>query len=171
MIPMIKSRSQPILALLPWVGLLLFWLLTSPTVSAHDLRCQEREEVFGFTLEEYGVEHQGNVTVDMDIMYRLITSPEINPRDYPDFVPILGDIQGFITNYPNETDYWEIFNRNLVEYLLEQYPQIAALRVKITVRDKMPILSQPVSHENYERFSVVTITRSEHCPLNHTLNQ
>ncbi|MEO0867362.1 MAG: hypothetical protein AAFY17_02720 [Cyanobacteria bacterium J06642_11] len=123
------------------------------------------EEFFGFKLKNYPVEHQGDVVVDIDVVYRLIASSEINHGNYPDFLPILQDIQSFMVAYPNETDYWEILNRNLGEYLLERHQQLAALDISITVLLQEPNPFKPISHENYERFSRVTVTRPDFVPV------
>ena len=43
-----------------------------------------------------------------------------NPFEYPDFIPIAEFINNFLVNYPNETDFWEILNKNLIRTLLTQ---------------------------------------------------
>ncbi|MEM6256098.1 MAG: hypothetical protein AAF821_24560 [Cyanobacteria bacterium P01_D01_bin.156] len=140
---------------------LLFTLASSAL--AHDTQCQEPGEFFGFKLENYAIEHQGGVTVDIDVAYRLMASYDADYSDYPDFLPILRDTQQFIGEYSNETDYWEMLNRNLVEHLLDKYQQLAALRVGITILPEELSLFEPVRYENYERFSVVTATRPDVC--------
>ncbi|MEB3279620.1 MAG: hypothetical protein VKK42_11970, partial [Lyngbya sp.] len=43
-----------------------------------------------------------------------------NPFEYPDFTQISNYVEAFLANYPNETDFWEILNKNLVTELLTQ---------------------------------------------------
>ncbi|KAM3099958.1 hypothetical protein ACKFKF_13300 [Phormidesmis sp. 146-12] len=41
-----------------------------------------------------------------------------NPLEYPEFTQIYNYIDNFLKTYPNETDFWEILNKNLVSDLL-----------------------------------------------------
>ncbi|ABG52413.1 hypothetical protein Tery_3307 [Trichodesmium erythraeum IMS101] len=78
-------------------------------------------ENFSFELLDYEIEHQGQAVIDIavDMDYKEGIGQE-NPFEYPDFVPIAEFIDNFLVTYPNETDFWEILNKNLIRTLLTQ---------------------------------------------------
>lgn len=133
-----------------------FNLLTLPAFSQEISKCEQHQEIFKFQVPNYTIQHQGGAVLDLKIAYRF-TAEAINQNDYPDLIPIKKDIDKFMLNYPNETDFWEIMNKKLVQFLLDKYPQIASLRVEIGV---MPIVNEP-----YNRASIVYSTRAENCSL------
>ena len=125
------------------------------------IKCERNQESFGFKLKDWQVEHQGFATLNVEVNYRFdLNINSINPEAYPDFVPIAQDIQDFVVNYPNETDYWEIMNKKLGKFLMDKYPQISSLELKITVMPTTP-------RNRFERHSAITLTRPNSCPLTH----
>lgn len=77
------------------------------------------DEGWSFKIDDYAIEHQGNSIIDIEVSYDYIDGIGIpDPLEYPDFVPIYEYIDNFLVNYPNETDFWEILNKNLVNSLL-----------------------------------------------------
>jgi hypothetical protein len=48
-------------------------------------------------------------------------------------VPIFNSIDSFLTSYPNETDFWEIVNKNLTQKVLSENPLLSSLTVKLDV--------------------------------------
>ena len=58
-----------------------------------------------------------DIAVDLDYQEGI---GEENPFEYPDFIPIAEFIDNFLVTYPNETDFWEILNKNLIRTLLTQ---------------------------------------------------
>ena len=121
-------------------------------------QCDLNQESFEFELPSYQIKHQGEAMLDIGINYRYIDNPELDPNVYPDFVPIAKKVDQFLTNYPNETDYWEIVNRNLTQFLLNEYPTLSSIRTNIDI-----YLGS--SNEFYPRSSIVTLTRQDSCPL------
>ncbi|MEO1123416.1 MAG: hypothetical protein AAFX95_04990 [Cyanobacteria bacterium J06639_16] len=78
-------------------------------------------ESWSFALEDYAIEHQGQSTVDLTISYDYVNGiGEDDPFEYPEFLQISNFIETFLTDYPNETDFWEILNKNLVTDLLSE---------------------------------------------------
>jgi hypothetical protein len=76
-------------------------------------------EGWSFKFDNYAVTHQGKAVLDLEISYRYKNGiGKSKLMNYPDFVPIYKFIDNFLVNYPNETDYWEILNKRLVESLL-----------------------------------------------------
>ena len=73
-------------------------------------------EKWAFNFKDYTIEHQGLNTLNIQVDYGL--KPGITPNEYPDFVPIYKSIDNFLVNYPNETDFWEIVNKNLTKRCL-----------------------------------------------------
>lgn len=88
-------------------------------------------EEFSFLIKDFKVDHQGQNTVNINVKYRYKTN--ISLKDYPDFRWLAKDIEGLLTNYPNETDYWEIVNKKITQALLDKYPAVVAITCEITV--------------------------------------
>lgn len=129
---------------------------TLPSLSQTAPKCEQPEEIFTFEVPTYAIQHQGGAILSIKVAYRL--SPEaIAQQNYPDFVPIRKDIDKFLVNYPNETDFWEIVNRRLVQFLLDKYPQMSSLSLEIDV--------MPTPKEPFRRSSIVKSTRPESCTL------
>jgi len=121
--------------------------------------CSTNQESFGFFLKDYPMEHQGNGLLNISVLYRLNTAVDkIEPDLYPEYVGIVEKIQKFLEEYPNESDYWEIINKKMAGYLLEQYPSMSSVHIKIDVAPTTP-------RTRYERFSEVLKTRPDNCPL------
>ncbi|BAY81411.1 hypothetical protein NIES267_08870 [Calothrix parasitica NIES-267] len=78
-------------------------------------------ESFSFEIVDYEIEHQGQSVIDLsvDLDYKEGIGKD-NPLEYPDFVPIRDFIDNFLINYPNETDFWEVLNKNLADSLLTE---------------------------------------------------
>lgn len=131
--------------------------LPLPAFSQTVSKCEEQEEVFSFQILTYPIKHQEGAILNLQVTYRL-TPEAIAVNDYPDIVAIKKDIDRFLVNYPNETDYWEIMNKNLVKFILDKYPQMASLKIELGV---MPTVAEP-----FYRSSVVKTTRSNNCDLN-----
>lgn len=102
-----------------------------------------------FTIEKHPVEHQGPQVVDLTV--RLDYQPEIGPKDYPDFEEVYRKLIEWIKTYPNETDYWEPFNRALAKKILETYPTIASATLELKIHPTFGI--------QYSHTSLVTVKR------------
>ena len=62
---MLKHLPRNLFAFLP-IWLLLYAPITSALAQANDASCPNTEEVFGFRIANYPIEHQGNVIADID---------------------------------------------------------------------------------------------------------
>ena len=100
-------------------------------------------------LKDYAINHQGLNKLNIDIGYQY--KPEITPNEYPDFRQIYNSVDNFLTNYPNENDFWEIVNKNLTQNILNENPALVAIDININV---LPSQSLP-----YNRTSKVTRTQ------------
>lgn len=136
--------------------ILSFTGLTFPALAQTPLKCEQQEEIFTFQMPIYAIQHQGGAILNIKLAYRL-TPEAIAQRDYPDIMPIRKDIDNFFVNYPNETDFWEILNRNLAQLLLDKYPQMSSLSLEINV--------MPTPQEPFSRSSIVKRTRPQSCHL------
>ncbi len=118
-------------------------------------------ESWTFAMDDYVVQHQGLHVIDLEVSYDY--RPGIgsdNPFEYPNFLPLATYINNFFLQYPNETDFWEIVNRKLVEGLMtDAVPTpygfdyrlgdvLDQLSIKLTVRGDTAI--------PYSRASIVT---------------
>ncbi|MCC3502087.1 MULTISPECIES: NHL repeat-containing protein [unclassified Microcoleus] len=104
-------------------------------------------EAWDFKIPNYSIAHQGLNNLNIDVKYQY--KPGITQAEYPDFVPIYKSIDNFLVDYPNETDFWEILNKNLTEKLLAQNPALDSLEISIEVL--------PTNKLPYERASIVSL--------------
>jgi len=130
--------------------------LIVPAFSETTIKCEQYQEVFGFQIPVYATQLQDGALLNIKVTYRL-TPEAIAKNYYPDFIPIRKDIEKFLSSYKNKGDFWEIINKNLVEFLLEKYPQMGSLVISINV--------SPTPKEPMPRFSQVSSTRPASCPL------
>ncbi|WP_445247136.1 hypothetical protein [Microcoleus sp. OTE_8_concoct_300] len=106
-------------------------------------------EKWNFTLADYPIQHQGLNSLNIDVNYKY--KDGIQNNQYPDFVPIAQSINNFLVNYPNETDYWEIVNKNLTQKIIADNPVLSSVTVNLDVL--------PTNREPYENGSTVTRTQ------------
>ncbi len=119
-------------------------------------QCDRQQEIFSFQIPNYAISHQDGAILNIKVAYRL--TPEATTKnDYPDFVPIRKEVGTYLTNYPNNTDYWEIVNKNLVKRLLDKYPQMSSLSIELGV--------MPTPNEPFARSSIVRSTHPQGCPV------
>lgn len=79
------------------------------------------DESFSFQISDYGLDHQGGAIVDIWVDLKFKQGIGLaNPYDYPEFVSIVNFIKDYLVTYPNETDFWEILNKNLAAALLTE---------------------------------------------------
>ena len=109
-------------------------------------------EEFSFVIKELKVDHQGGNTLSIAVRYRYRANMTV--KDYADFRLIAKDIETFLTNYPNETDYWEIVNKKITLLILDKYSPIESVTSQIEV--------SPTTTVPYLRSSISTRTRVAH---------
>jgi len=108
------------------------------------------KEEFSFLVEHFKVDHQAESNnLNISISYRYVVN--IANSDYPDFRLLAKDVETFLTNYPNEDDYWEIVNKNLTLFLLRKYPALSSVTSEVT--------ADPTRLDPYVRSSRVTRER------------
>ena len=106
-------------------------------------------EEFSFLIKDFTVDHQGHNNLNISVKYRYRANMTVS--DYPDFRLIAKDIETFLTNYPNETDYWEIVNKKITLLVLDKYSPIESVTSQIEV--------SPTTTVPYLRSSLSTRTR------------
>ena len=106
-------------------------------------------EEFSFVIKEIKVTHQGGNTLRINVRYRY--KANISVTDYPDFRLIAKDIETFLTDYPNDSDYWEIVNDKITLLVLHKYSALASVTSEIEV--------SPTTTVPYSRSSIATRTR------------
>ncbi|ANV90166.1 hypothetical protein [Picosynechococcus sp. PCC 8807] len=153
---MLHFTPQKLLALS--VALLLFTSPMSAAIATPIDPCLLREESFGFTIDDYAIEHQDWAILNIAVDFRYVDQPTAQRSNYINFVPLAAEIERFLREYPNETDYWEIMNRNLAESIFADHPQMSALKVKLDI-------AKSSGEEPYARHSVISLTRDQGCPL------
>lgn len=107
-------------------------------------------EQFSFFIKDLKVDHQSQLNnLNISVRYRYATN--IANVDYPDFRLLVKDIEAFLNTYPNETDYWEIVNKQLTSMVMKKYLSIASVTIEIEV--------SPSSLVPFVRTSTVTRSR------------
>jgi hypothetical protein len=76
---------------------------------------------------------------------------------------IAKDIESFLSNYPNKTDYWETINKKLTKMVIAKYPEIYSVTSEMQV--------SPSTHDPYTRSSIVTYTRPGISKANRSRNR
>ena len=110
-------------------------------------RLSALSEGFYFLMNDYKMEHQGEVnTLNIKLSYDY--NAGIKDQEYPDFIPIRNDVDKFLREYPNETTFWEIVNKQLTALILKKYPALASVTCEIQVT--------PSPKYSFTRGSVVT---------------
>ncbi len=104
-------------------------------------------EGWDFKIPDYAIEHQGLNNLNIDVKYQY--KPGITQGEYPDFVPIYKAIDNFLSAYPNETDFWEIVNKNLTQKVLAENPALNSVEINLEVL--------PTNRLPYDRASIVSI--------------
>ena len=154
------SKNNYLLSILLSIFIFLSSIFAFPQIAKAQIpsNCYLNQETFGFAMKNYEIQHQAHVIINIYVDYRFFEIEEIDPNNYPDVIPIIQQIDKFLTSYPNETDYWEIVNRNLVTYLLEENTDFTSIRVKLELKNN------PLDNF-YDTYSTVLKTRDNSCPL------
>jgi len=109
-------------------------------------------EEFSFLIKDFKIDHQAETNnLNISISYRYVV--DIKDAEYPDFRLLAKDVEMFLTNYPNEADYWEILNKQITSLLLKKYPAITSVTSELKV--------DPSRLDPYIRASRVTRERGK----------
>lgn len=124
--------------------------LAQSAQTSRSLKTHQRSalsESFYFLMNDYKMEHQGEAnTLNIKVSYDY--NAGIKDQEYPDFIPIRNDVDKFLREYPNETTFWEIVNKQLTALILKKYPALASVSCEIQVT--------PSPKYSFTRGSVVT---------------
>lgn len=106
------------------------------------------EKHWDFTMKNHIMQHhQGfqalNVTVES-------TSNQADLM--PKLSIIYGEIDQFLSHYPNENDYWEVINRELAKTILRDHPELSSISITLEIL--------PTERFPYNRASIVTQSRT-----------
>jgi len=127
---------------------------SAPQVEVRQARSQGNHlvEEFSFSIKDFKVDHQGQNNLNISVRYTYRANMAVS--DCPDFRLIAKDIETFLTNYPNETDYWEIVNKKITALILEKYSTLVSVTSQIEV--------SPTPTIPYLRSSITTRRRIAH---------
>ena len=107
-------------------------------------------EDFSFVIPNLKIDHQGEINnLNITIRYRYVAG--VPHGAYPDFRSIAKDVEGFLSKYPNKTDYWEILNKKLTLILLKRYAALSRITSEMQI--------SPSRLDPYSRSSIVTRNR------------
>lgn len=106
-------------------------------------------ERFQFEIRDLTVAHQGGNHLNLEASYQYKAG--LKAEEYPDFTLLIRACEEFFAGYPNETDFWEILNLKLTSALLEKFPTLTSITMKIHVA--------PTTRIPYARASTVTRDR------------
>ena len=128
--------NQPMRNLL---GIFLLMASSLPVVYSQSLKPVPQQqyqspviEEFSFLIKDFKIDHQAETNnLNISISYRYVV--DIKDAEYPDFRLLAKDVEMFLTNYPNEADYWEILNKQITSLLLKKYPAITSVTSELKV--------------------------------------
>jgi hypothetical protein len=116
----------------------------------------QKEDCYGFEIDKLSVNHQGKNVIRITVMYRY--APGLNTADYMDVNQVRGDVLKTIRQYPNKTDYWEIYSARIADNLIKRYSaQMDSLRLKLEI--------SPTRDEPFARTSLVNRFHPGAAPL------
>ncbi len=112
-------------------------------------------ELWSFSTMDLPVDQPGRKAVNVYVDYTYKTG--ILDSEYPDFVSIQQQVAEFLKDYPRQVTNWEVVNRNLAGEILNDYPAISSITLRLEV---LPTEQLPYTHS-----STVTLIQ----PLDATL--
>jgi hypothetical protein len=107
------------------------------------------KEALSFLIEKVPVDHQGPQVIDLGVT--LDYAAGIGAKEYPDFEEVYKKMLAWMKTYPNETDYWEVFNKQLCKEVLAAYPMVKGVTLEIKVH--------PTYGIQYSHTSLCTLVR------------
>lgn len=106
------------------------------------------EKHWDLTMKNHMMQHhQGfqalNITVECTFDQTNLT---------PKLFAMYGEIDQFLSRYPNETDYWEVINRELAKTILQYHSELSSVSITLEIlpNERIP----------YNRASIVTQNRN-----------
>lgn len=94
-------------------------------------RTSELSSEYWFSIPCYPIVHQGNkILLNISVAYSFdaVGKPDRDHQHY-----LTQKIHKFLSNYWNNSDFWEIVNRRLVNYLYSNNPDLSFLGIEIEV--------------------------------------
>jgi hypothetical protein len=96
----------------------------------HETNKEPQPGYWSVLVENYSVHHQGhnllNIMVSCDYTNR-------SQVDLPDASTVYHEIVQFLNHYPDNADYWEVVNRNLIEHIHQNHPALSSITVSLEV--------------------------------------
>lgn len=89
------------------------------------------DETMTLVLEKYAIEHQGPQVIDLVVTLHFETG--IANEAYPEVTAVYRRIEKLIKEYPNETDWCEIFNKGIAASLLASYPMAEFVSIDLSM--------------------------------------
>jgi hypothetical protein len=89
------------------------------------------DESMSISFEKYSIQHQGPQVIDLTVS--LLFTPGLPETDYPEVTAFYRTVDKLMREYPNETDWWEIWNKRVTAALLEAYPMAARVELSVSL--------------------------------------
>jgi hypothetical protein len=101
-------------------------------------------EELSFEIKKLSIMEQGPQVVDLKV--RVQYRKDLEKKDYPDFEIVYKDLVALMKNYPDKTDYLEIFNKNLSLEILKKYPAYSVVSLDLTFNPTTKVPYSQTSH-------------------------
>lgn len=131
-----RLRPAALAGVLAGFLLLPFWIAAKAP--------ERSSEALSFELAKFPVDHQGPQVIDLRVKLAYVEG--IGAKEYPDFESVYRDIAAFMKAYPNETDYWEVFNKAICRDVLARNKMVVSVETELKV---YPTFSIPYSHSSH----------------------
>ncbi len=88
-------------------------------------------EFYGFDLPGQATDHQNAGEFDLSVWFEY--EQNLEPNEIPNVLMVRLNVANFITNYPNNTDFFEIYSKNMAANLLDGFSNIANVNIRFDV--------------------------------------
>ena len=88
-------------------------------------------ESVSFPIKTYSIEHQGPQVIDLLATFEYVEG--LGAREYPDFEAVYTQLFELLEDYPVESDYWETMIKAVSRNLLDSYPTVGAIDMRMNV--------------------------------------
>jgi len=106
-----------------------------------------------FSITEYAIQHQGDNHLNISVTF---SDQEMDLTKEANLIEAIHrQINNFLTNYPNESDFWEILNQKLVRTVFTSHPIMSSITIKLEV----------LPTEKFPNIRTTTVTLTEKMQL------
>ncbi len=118
-------------------------------------------EFYGFDLPGTSTDHQDAGEIDLTVFFEY--DQDLEPSDIPNVLFVRLNVINFINNYPNTTDYFEIYAKAMASSVLNGFDTInnVTISFEVPVRNDVPFVTFANTHYDRDDFTETYGFRAE----------